>query len=348
MHILLKKHTDVHKGVLIITHKEYPFLKNKLKHLKQDYYILCHYGWNVAVMHDSNIDNYLIPESRSVDKSLPFTSRNFLPNCFSQEGDLDTLNKILTKYGIKNNILNRIDFLHVGRAVEFKKLIDTLLGFQEFNAKHDNKYTICFVILEQPPTDYYHKFLKTYSETDNSRCLLIDTHCFDNNNDVFKGLSSEELAVIYSNSNIYIHGSEEEGESRTIQEGLLSGCVVMAKDNVKGGGLDYLNFHNSVLYNKTNIVSKMVECVDKQKNYIMDDSVNQLVNEKYTVNKFLKSIYKKYKYEMEFEKFADNCNTDSLCFSLPGHNLKVDWFLDGKPTADILTDKQYDIFTNYI
>ena len=64
----------------------------------------------------------------------------------------------------------------------------------------------------------------------------------------------------------------------------------------------------------------------------------------------MKLLYKLFNYEkkIDFKIFNNNCNTDNLCRSLPGHNLSVPWYENNKPTADILNKKQVDIFLKYI
>lgn len=348
MHILLKKNNN-YNGILIITHKEYIFFRNKLSDLKKKkYYILCHYGFMVSIQKDNNIDNYLISNSRCIEKCLPFTSRNFLSNNFSEEKKIDDINNLFKKYNINIKLNKKIDFLYVGRAVEIKKLINIFLQFLEFNKINKEKYNICFVILKQEPNEYYYKFLELYNKYKTNNCILIDTHNLNIENYIFHGLTHNELSIIYGNSNIYIHGCEAEGESRSIQEGLLSGCLVMAKENMIGGGLDYLNIDNSVLYNDNNILNKMLESIEKIKNYKKDINIDYLINEKYTVDKFLKILYNNYNYTINFDIFKNNCDTTNLCFSLPGHNLNVMWYIKNKNTADILSEEQFNIFVKYI
>ena len=64
------------------------------------------------------------------------------------------------------------------------------------------------------------------------------------------GFTSKELSNFYKSSKIYLHGCENEGESRTIHEALCCGCKILAKYNMRGGGLDNLNLNNFLCIQK--------------------------------------------------------------------------------------------------
>ena len=81
-----------------------------------------------------------------------------------------------------------------------------------------------------------------------------------------------------------------------------------------GGGLDYINDKNGVLYNNKNIIDKMKISIEKYNNYKGDENIQYLVNEKYTIHKFLNTLYKLFNYEIkyDFTTFNNNCNTKHL------------------------------------
>ena len=209
MHILLKK-IDNYKGILIITHKEIQFLKFLLPKLKKNYYILCHYGFNVPIDNNKYIDKNLLVESRKNNNKISFTSRNFLSNEYGIKKNINDLNNLFKKYNINICLNEKIDFLNVGRCVEMKKTIDILINFNYFNKMNDYKYTMCFVILKQPDKKYYNIFIEIYNNISNNKnIILVDTYKDnDYKNDIFFGLIPKELSIIYTNSKIYIHSCE--------------------------------------------------------------------------------------------------------------------------------------------
>jgi len=313
MHILLKKENR-DKGILIITHKEIPYIQNKLEYLK-DYYIISHSGSIAPVIEQKWISLYMVADSRCHgDKYIPFTSRNFLHSSFHKREEEKT-----------------IDFIYVSRCNELKETIQILKQF-----KKSEKKCVMIILKQNSEDPYYKKFLKI----DKGNVIVIDTHNIEIKNDIFMGFPSEQLSKYYNSAKIYIHASEFEGESRSIQEALSCGCLVMAKKDMKGGGLDYLNEQNSVLYTRKNISEKMEQAY--QKDYKYDPDILQKTNEIYTRPKFRKLL------EQKLDMYLDDCNMENLMFSLPGHNLSVSWYLKGEMTADIKSDQQFSTFLNEI
>ena len=104
MHILLKK-TANYKGILIITHKEFPFILKHLDNISINYYIFCHYGFNVSMYNNPKITYNMITDSRCKNnKCIPFTSRNFLSTHFNNNSDIKIINENIKVILQKNNI----------------------------------------------------------------------------------------------------------------------------------------------------------------------------------------------------------------------------------------------------
>ena len=119
---------------------------------------------------------------------------------------------------------------------------------------------------------------------------------------------------------------------------------------MKGGGLDYLNTKNSILYNNNNALNKMEVILNNYNDYIYDYKLFEELSEEYSIERFLNILYNNlnYKNNCTFDEFKNKVNTNNLAFSLPAHNLSVPWYIKGKLTADILIDKQYKVFLNHI
>ena len=67
-----------------------------------------------------------------------------------------------------------------------------------------------------------------HSKTKNNKLIIIFL-------DDLVSLSPTEMSYFYKTSKIFMHACEEEGECRAIQEALSSGCVILAKEIMKGG-----------------------------------------------------------------------------------------------------------------
>lgn len=356
MHILKK--FDDSKGILIITHKEVEFLSKEFNNLEKKYNIIIHYGFNVSIKNNKFVSFNLLPKSRCCSSiCLPFTSRNFLNICFNNKESIEEVNKylinIFKKYDIKFNLKiyeKNFDFIFINRAVEMKKKYE-LLTYAINYSKLNPDIRMCFIILEQDKNNsYYKSIINFWNNNKINNILFIDTHILNIENNYYKGFTSENLSYFYKSSKIYVHGSENEGESRTIHEALCCGCKVLAKENMKGGGLDYLDNNNSILYNHNNIFKKMYSILNSYIYYNYDDKIFQELNEEYTIDKFLNILYNNlnYKNSYLYHDFKNRINTSNLSFSLPAHNLNVIWYNKGKLTADILTEKQYQDFIEFI
>jgi len=357
MHILLKTTTN-HKGILILTHKELPFLSRQLDKLSKTYYLFVHNGFNCGIMGHPLIKYNMISDSRCIQNDyIPFTSRNFLSKHFNNNSNIKETNQNIKLILQKNNINFSIDeniknfkFIINTRATEFKKtfeLLDYSLQYLERNVNDK----ICLILLEQDVNNsYYKKIINHWNKNKHKNLCFIDTHFINSNNICYKGLTVEELCNFYKSSNVYLHACENEGESRTIHEALCCGCMILAKENMKGGGLDNLNNQNSILYNHKNIIEKMTHINNKYDSYAYNIDLFKKLNEEYSVDTFLNFIYKTLSYDstLSYEEFKDKSNTSELMFSLPAHKLDVPWYIKNKPTADILTIGQFEILLNYI
>lgn len=355
MHILKKYKNNV-KGILITNHKEFLYIKNKIKNIINKYYILVHYGFYVNNFKDNIIDLHLrTNEYCKNNKFIKYTSRNFLYDCFNNNYNLNDVNNKISnilknnniKYNIDNNNKN-FDLLVVSR-VNKSKLTHEAIQYIIKYIKNNKNAKCCIILLcyKNDDINYKNSILKECNNYSNN-ILLIDTLKINNNNNIFFGLTSEELSYFYKTSKVYLHTCEVEGESRTIHEALCCGCKILAKKNMKGGGLDYLDDYCSELYDKNTFLEKCMKIIKSYENYKLKNKLFEILNQSYTIPKFIKLLYEKLNYNEIYEKFYNSCNTDHLEFSMPGHLINVPWYIKGLPTADIKTEKQYDIFLKYI
>jgi len=315
MHVILK--SNIHKGILVITHKEFPFFErnNNLNYLCEKYYVILHIGANIQIpRYDSRISFIALPESRCSQKEhIPFTSRSFTPSCFYCE----PTNK------------RNIDFLCVSRAIHIKHTKEVLSLFTGLH------YNLTYIILKQNPKDKYYREVISNKYPDNIR--IIDTHNIEDRE--YKGLTHEQLSKYYKNSKVFIQSSLSEGESRTIHEAYCSGCVIMSIDNMIGGGNDFYNKKNYVLYNFKTFRQKVTDALSLASNYSKIPNDIKFLDEKYSIPRFKKFLNK------NFPKLATGkWDLDKLSLKLPAHFFKLPWYLKNDMTSDILTDFQFDIF----
>jgi len=357
MHILLKK-TANYKGILIVTHKELSFLLPHFVEFVTHYYIFVHYGFLVNINDHPLITYNMMADSRCIrDNYIPFTSRNFLSRHFNNNSNVQETNENIKLVLQKNNItfpinlyIKNFNFIINTRAAEFKKAFELLEYSLQYLEKNKND-KICFILLEQDVNNsYYKKIINHWNKNKHTNLCFIDTHLINSNNTCFKGLTTDELCHFYKSSKIYLHACEIEGESRTIHEALCCGCMILAKENMKGGGSDHLNNQNSILYNHKNIIEKMMYINIAYNKYTYNFDLFQKLNEEFTVDVFLKFIYNTLSYNsiLSYEEFKDKSNVSQLMFCLPAHKLDVPWYRKNKLTADILSTEQFQIFLDFI
>ena len=125
---------------------------------------------------------------------------------------------------------------------------------------------------------------------------------------------------------------------------------ILAKENMKGGSLSYVNENNGLLYMPNNYKEKMNEILVSYDEYKYDEEIFKLLNETHTVEELLLQIFNELGYSkiLEYDNFKSRCNIDNLEYSFPAHNLSVPWYVKGQLVSDIKTQKQLTIFQKYI
>jgi hypothetical protein len=360
MHILLKSARN-YKGIIIATHKEmnYGFNIGFMKKNSIRYHVLIHNGSVNNCKYYNFLSYNLISDSRCLNnKCLPFTSRNFLNSNFNTNFDIKEVNsniiEILKYNEIDFNIKldeKNFDFICVNVFGDHKKTYELLLYFLNYIKKYPEARA-CFIGHYFYNNDYYKKVIKLWNTNKNNNICFIDTRIADkkNNNKIYHGLTSEQLSNFYKSSKIYIHGCELEGESRTIHEALCCGCKILAKENMKGGGLDHLNKTNSELYNNNTCLIKMHKILSSYNIYKPDLDFLKNFDEKYSSDKLTKILFNNLNYSsiLTYDTFQKNCDVENLMFALPGHLKTVPWYIKGKASGDILEMKQLKILNNFI
>jgi hypothetical protein len=260
MAFILKKPHKKFKGVIIFTHKERYMFESKswpllpvFKKLKENYVLGMHWGH-----YTDNVGN--VP---FIDFHLagPGTV-NFLPNIKAKIISLSSRNFIEETFKNKN-IERRWDIITVARPLRLKNM-DQLLKISRGICDLGYVPKVLFVCpcpskMEKRGwyMEIYQDYLKMFSKEERGSIVLMllrgDGYPFP--------LSTDTLSWLYNSSKTMALLSDKEGESRVISEALLCGTTVIAKENLKGGGRDYLDQSNSI------VISDLVEAPKILKNF---------------------------------------------------------------------------------
>lgn len=353
------------KGIIVFTHKEIAFFqkffkqtrfdwanklqsrfvkrytlkryfKGELEQLRKDFFIGMHFGhFHKDYPKLPYVDFYMGSEGTVLFKEpvfrIPLNSRNFIPTIFQDLG-------FERKYW---------DIICVAKANVLKKMDEQLKAFRRiYDLGH--KYRILLLV---PPSvtrdpkkvyvdledDYYRMFNK------DERDLFTLMSLRDNLS--FLGLPQTTLVEFYNNAKVFTLYSQREGESRVISEALLCGLPVVVKDNLIGGGRDFLNESNSVMF-KTYEASHeaLIHAVEHYKDLKPDtadliESTREDASLK-KLNGYFEQLYRQHGQHFDGKLI----NQDSLDFRLPGHYLDLEWGRGRLLSADILSNKQYKTF----
>lgn len=336
MHIA-KKSTKESKGILVITHKELSYLsvnvqirkKNVLRilfyplfmfqralyhklmmNLNKKYVIGVHWGWKSEVK--------ISPEWVSFHMAAPGTA-NILDGKY--QVPLNSAN--FTPKVMRNKEYAKIwDLISVSKSAKGKNIDKLFTAIREIYDQGINIKVVMVVAsnFKEPANRHYTNILSDYntifSEAERENFVLIKT----DHETGFKGLSTDFLADLMNLSKVFTLFSQVEGESRAIKEAQLCGLPVVVKSDLMGGGRDYLNENNSMLFDEYSDASKVIlnaiNNFDKFKvdQLEMDGQLSEEENIKH-FNNHMKSLFEK----LELNYSGELINTDSLARRLPAH-----------------------------
>ena len=366
------KHPDrTAKGIVVFTHKELEFLRNRLVFSRRDwinpftilkkavktlfnrkknrdalslisdnYFIGIHWGFfSQNIETPEWVDFHMAAEGTcSFNGSpyvIPLSSANFTPKIMKPI-DAEKYWDVLCV--AKNDKKKNYDLL----INQVRKIYDC--GY---------KYRILFVIASnrsEPEDGFYTSIFSDYFEkfsaTERERFTIIKTHPETG----FQGFSYSFLSHIYSQSKIFTIFSQREGECRAIKEAQLCGLPVVVKDDMEGGGRDYLNEENSSYFsNYDNAFKALIEAVENFEDFKVDYvGLEKHIGEESSLRKlktFLEELY-----ENNGQVFdGELLNTDNLNRRLPSHFFDADIRWANAPeyrfkTTDIVDQKMLSEF----
>ena len=305
--------------------------------IREQYFIGVHYGWTASrIPLYENCDFLMTAQQIDIKENnrilqIPLASRNFTPQCFQ--------NKNQIKYW---------DILCVSRMVKFKNLNYFLKSIRKIFDQGYN-YKVLMIVSENKKMgtkrfytnlmdDYYSLF--SYNERQNFSIMLLSSNLS------FPGMPFEVMSHFYNSSKIFSLFSNVEGSSKVISEALLCGLPIVVKDDLEGGGRDFLSKDNSVLFSSfENAHESLIQAVENYDLFkVENETLRQNLSEEFSLEK-LKKYFKKL-FEENGQTFDGKLiNTDRLNIRIPAHlNENIPWAKDRFSTADIVTRKQLEIF----
>ncbi len=312
-------------------------IRKAYRETRMHYFIGVHYGWTASsIPLYENCDFLMTPQKIDTNRNsqilhIPLASRNFTPQCFQ--------NKNQIKYW---------DILCVSRMGKFKNLDYLLKSIRKIFDQGCN-YKVLMIVSENKKMDtkrfytnlmddYYSLF--SYNERQNFSIMLLSS------NIGFSGLPFEAMSHFYNSSKIFTLFSNVEGSSKAISEALLCGLPVVVKDNLEGGGRDFLRKNNSILFSSfENAHESLIVAVENYDLFkVENETLRQSLSEEFSLEK-IKEYFKKL-FEENGQTFDGKLiNTDHLNIRIPAHlNENIPWAKDRFSTADILSHKQLKIF----
>ena len=359
------------KGIIIFTHKEVayftkfwkktrydwfnniqgkilpadqlkPTFSRHFNAIKEKYFIGMHFGW-----HHENyptlpfIDFYMGGKGTVTFQNpeniffIPLNSRSFSSSLFSKQNSYK-------KYWDIICVSNNSKFKNLGLFLKtVRKLYD-----------HGKKYKVLLLVTSkknETPERFYIQLEDDYHSLFSSSERELFTLMKLSPTLSFTGLPQSTLSHFYAESKVFTLFSNKEGESRVISEALLSGLMVVVKNDLQGGGRDLLDDSNSIQFSEYhNAYQTLIEAVEHYKDYnIPSEEVKKITQESYTVP-LLKSYFKKlyHTHDQHFDGELINC--DRLAFRLPAHEPSVPWNAGRLRSADIVNKKLFKIFLKHL
>lgn len=303
-------------------------------HLKERFFIGVHFGhFTDGSDYLNECDFCLVSKSYELKCNenmirMPLVSRNFTPKCF--------YNKNQKKHW---------DVLCIARNSRFKHLDLFLKSVRRlYDSDHNFKILlVCPKIKNETYNsslmkDYYQNF--SFNERENFTILRLSSEMS------FKGVSYDMIVELFNLSKVFTLFSNIEGGSKVISEALCCGLPVTVLRDMKGGGLDYLDQNNSVLFDSfEDAHTSWIDAIDNYERFngISENAIKLLGEEQSLIE--LKNQFHLL-YEKHGQQFDGKLiNTDRLNIRLPAHlNEDVPWSSGTYVTADILSDNQFSVF----
>ena len=252
----LKPPLDDSSGLLVFTHKERPLfteappaLVSRLRRLKRRYVLAMQWGrYHEGVGETPFVDVHMacpgtveFREDADV-RRIPMCSRNFVPSYFRPM-----------------DVPVRWDVLSVGHPIRDKRYAEMLDAVRmAFDAGVDIRVLLICAVPDDPSrlgSKWDHAFFEKYdsllSDAERARIDLGVPGEIEFGNRPIHPILNEVFPYLYNAAAGFALFSAEKGHSKVIHEALLCGTPVVVRENLKGGGRDYLDDRNSMQFGTT-------------------------------------------------------------------------------------------------
>jgi glycosyltransferase involved in cell wall biosynthesis len=163
----------------------------------------------------------------------------------------------------------------------------------------------------------------------------------------FAGLPKELIADIFSRSSVFCLFSSMEGGPKVVYEALLSGCVLCVPSDQGGSAPTDLSRLNSVIFDRGNEASAMLEALTLARNYEPDlDDLRSRFSHEDCVRLLKDSLREIFGAPFEYVALPN------LHLRLPAHSFEnMPWLLgprDTAVTADLVTAEDFSAFFDFL
>jgi hypothetical protein len=324
----LKPPVEGSPGLLMFTHKEREFFVDspapvveRLRQLKSAYVLGMQWGRYHADVGETPLIDFHMACPGTVEfredadvRRIPLCSRNFTPAYFRPM-----------------DVPVEWDVLSVGHPIEDKRygeLLDVIR--MVFDAGVDLRVLLVCAVPDDPATlgprwdhEFFEKYESLFSDAERERIDLGMPGEVAFGDRPIHPLPNEVFPHLYNASNAFTLFSREEGQSKVIHEALLCGTPVVVRENLRGGGQDYLDERNSLQFDSlASARDALVELAERPDEYAFDPSyLRSALAEDETADRLeaaIETVYEDlgHEYRGEMEK------TD-LAFKLGSHTVTL-------------------------
>ena len=249
----LKPPVEESPGLLLFTHKERPFffdppapLETRLRRLKREYVLGMQWGrYHDDVGETPFIDFHMacpgtVEFRAEADvRHIPLCSRDFTPSYFRPM-----------------DVPIEWDIISVGHPINVKRYSELLEVIRMvFDAGIDLQVLLVCAVPDDPANlgpewdhAFFEKYESLFSDAERERIDLAVPGEIQVGNRPIHPLPNEVFPYLYNASNCFTLFSREEGQSKVIHEALLCGTPVVVREDLRGGGRDYLDETNSLQF----------------------------------------------------------------------------------------------------
>ena len=336
----LKPPVDGSPGLLMFTHKERPFffdppapLEARLERLEEEYVLGAHWGRYHDDVGETPFVDFHMACPGTVDfradadvRRIPLCSRNFTPSYFRPI-----------------DVPVEWDVLSVGHPINVKRYGELLEVIRMvFDAGVDLRVLLVCAVPDDPSKlgpkwdhGFFEKYESLFSDAERERIDLAVPGEVQVGNRSVHPLPNEVFPYLYNASNCFTLFSREEGQSKVVHEALLCGTPVVVREDLKGGGRDYLDETNSLQFgSRKEARDAFIEVAEAPDEHAFDPGhLRSELAEDEVADRFEAEIAAMYE-ELGHEYRGEMEKTD-LAFKFTGHTITLPRELRRENTNDL-------------